>query len=63
MNRALSLDKVPFEESKVKEYLDNCIVFWREQRESGGEMSAIAVYYVDAFQSMRTSLFGELLPE
>ena len=54
---------VPFEESKVKEYLDSCIVLWRKHRESGGPISAMAVYYIDAFQSVRTSLFDELLPE
>jgi hypothetical protein len=48
------------EKDKVKEYLDSCIVFWRKKLDE--EKDSSAVYYVDAFQSMRTSLFGETLP-
>ena len=38
------------------EYLDNCIRFWRKDTRD------IAASYVDAFQSVRISLFGKLLP-
>jgi len=49
-------DRVPFEEQAVKEYLDECIRFWRTSDDTHAE------YYVDAFQSVRTSLFGRTLP-
>ena len=44
---------------EIKEYLDKCIIFWRKKRDD--EMSEIAKYYIDAFQSVRTSLLNELL--
>lgn len=49
---------VPFTEKDVKGYLDKAIEYWRkcpatEMRDS----------YVDAYQSVRISLFGELLPK
>jgi len=40
-------------------YLDRCIVFWRNKRKQG---DAMAEYYIDAYQSVRISIFGELLP-
>jgi hypothetical protein len=43
---------VRFDEDNVKEYLDNCIDYWRRERE-------IARSNVDTFQSIRVSLFGE----
>lgn len=49
---------IPFEEEAVKGYLDECILFWRKRVGNVEE----AKYYVDAFQSVRVSLFGELLP-
>ncbi len=49
--------KVAFTEEAVKEYLDMCITRWRKNPQH--EMRA---YYVDAFQKVRVSLFGELLP-
>jgi len=65
----LSFDKekkaegIGFTKKEVKEYLDGCIRYWRKQRDEKGKYSEIAVYYIDAFQSVRTSLFGELLPK
>jgi hypothetical protein len=55
---------VEFTEEAVKEYLDNAIRKWRQIRTSEleEEGTTIAVYYVDAFQSVRESLFGESLP-
>ncbi len=41
----------------VQEYLDNCIRYWRNND------SDYAKYYVDAFQSIRSSMFGEALPK
>jgi hypothetical protein len=54
---------VPFKEKDVKEYLDNAINHWRMIRDldSGTDEHEAAVYYIDAFQSVRASLFGELL--
>lgn len=57
---------VPFTEKDIKAYLDECIVFWRKKRANPliKEQSRIrmAEHYVDAFQSVRVSLFGGLLP-
>lgn len=56
---------VPFTESDVKAYLDRGIRAWRIKRDdqkNGLEDRGIAVYYIDAYQSVRTSLFGETLP-
>ncbi len=46
---------IPFSKGAVKEYLDTCIGFWRLKQDKGDEG---ALYYVDAYQSMRMSLFG-----
>jgi len=54
------METIPFNEDAVKEYLDKCIQFWRAKR--GGLDNDMAIYYVDAYQSVRISLFGELLP-
>ena len=48
---------VPLEREAVREYLDSCIHYWRD------DPSPHAQYYIDAFQSVRTSLFGETLPK
>lgn len=50
---------VDFREEAVKEYLDGAIRHWRKVRDE--EDSQKAAYYVDAFQSVRISLFGECL--
>ena len=44
---------------KIKKYLDKCIVSWRKKRDR--ENSEIAKYYIDAFQSVRTSMIDDLL--
>ena len=44
---------VPFTENAIRAYLEACIEFWR------GSHVDYAAYYVDAFQSMHCSLFGE----
>lgn len=44
---------------EVKNYLDKCIVYWRDKRDN--ENSEVAKYYIDAFQSARISIFDELL--
>ena len=51
---------VALTEKEIKSYLDSCIEYWRDQRKNGDDK---AVFYIDAYQSMRTSLFDELLEE
>ena len=46
---------VDFTEENVKEYLDDCIAYWRNANKD------YSVYYLDAYQSVRISLFGEPL--
>jgi len=61
-------DRVPFTEKDVKLYIDECIKFWRKKRDSTRGLGMkefkereVAPFYIDAYQSVRTSLFGELL--
>lgn len=58
-------DVVEFTEEAVKEYLDKAIVLWRKKRVNADnrEQDMQASHYVDAFQSVRSSLFGEILPK
>lgn len=44
----------------IKTYLDNCIRAWRSKRDN--EHCYFAKYYIDAYQSVRYSIFGECLP-
>lgn len=46
---------VPLTKEAIQEYLDKAIGSWRESKEEH------AKFYVDAFQSVRVSLIGELL--
>lgn len=51
---------------KIKGYLDNAIMMWRRKRDEVPPdvttlESVMADYYIDAFQSIRTSLFGTIL--
>lgn len=71
-------DTIAFTEEAVREYLDASIKFWRKkrdeahdypgtvpsdlQKERADSQEAMASHYIDAFQSVRSSLFGELLP-
>lgn len=45
---------VEFTEDAIKKYLDGCISFWRKSKK------AEALIYIDSYQSVRASLFGEL---
>lgn len=56
---------VIFEKKYVKEYLDDMIEYWRNKRDEAHNVSddqdkLIASCYVDAYQSVRKNLFGEL---
>lgn len=56
---------VLFTEKDVKDYIDTCIRLWRRKyRDSifDEDERLVAACYVDAYQSVRTSLFGETLP-
>ena len=58
---------VKFEEDSVRNYLDGCIRYWRGKKkeailQKNDEEELIAMCYIDAFQSVRSSLFGETLP-
>ena len=48
----------------IKEYLDKSIMNWRRSKENADNQEDMLVCgcYVDAYQSVRVSLFGELLP-
>ena len=58
--------EVEFTREAVQQYLDDSIGYWRMQRRwpqmHRGINTIQARHYVDAFQSMRMSLFGEALP-
>jgi len=49
---------LPFTEKDIKAYLDKVIRHWR-MCDSTPEMRA---HYIDAYQSVRTSIFGDCLP-
>ena len=61
-------EMVPFTETDVKAYLDKAILFWRKKRNDapstpeGTKLVVMARHYVDAYQSVRVSLFGDRLP-
>ena len=49
---------------EIQDYLDDAIRNWRNRKEeyNNEENKLIAMCYIDAFQSVRVSLLGELLP-
>ena len=51
---------VPFTKKDVMAYLDRNIKFWREMDR---DQNVVAPDYIDAYQSVRMSLFGETLSE
>ena len=54
---------VEFTEEAVKEYLDTCIKKWRSTDPTELQEFQMRAHYVDAYQSVRVSIFGELLPK
>ena len=51
-------------EKDIKEYLSDCLIYWRAIKESPTHSDRrIAMYYIDAYQSVYISLFGETLQE
>ena len=71
------MSTVDFNEDDVKNHLDTCIKYWRAKRDEAREISSKdparmfpamqstsqlkAECYIDAFQSIRTALFGNPL--
>ena len=53
--------KIEFTPEAVKSYLDKCILFWMKQKDRHVDVDSKSIYYIDAFQSVRVSLFGEML--
>ncbi len=59
---------VPFTEISVVAYLNTSIVWWRKKRDdapdtpAGEKLRLMATHYIDAYQSVRVSLFGDRLP-
>jgi hypothetical protein len=57
-------NKLEFSKESILQYLDKCIDFWREQKKlhQSKRVSNLTtnetVCYIDAFQSVRTSIFG-----
>jgi hypothetical protein len=57
-------DILPFAPAAIRRYLDRAITTWREKRDAlpdGHVDTDVARAYVDAFQSVRSSIFGETL--
>ena len=58
------MEKIELTEESIKKYLDERITFWRTNYNAqSDEDILIKSCYVDAFQSVRTSLFNELKPK
>lgn len=49
----------------LKSYLDTCIQAWREKFKTAANLQfqLMAQGYIDAFQSVRLTIFDEILPE
>jgi hypothetical protein len=59
VNREVTMsDTVNFTQKEVKKYLDDMIKYWRNKRDN--ENCNYAKYYIDAFQSVKMSIFGEI---
>ena len=62
INSSYKRNIIKFTEKDVKKYLDKCIDIWRKKRdnmENSKEDRLTAIYYIDAYQSVRMSLFDE----
>lgn len=59
---------VTFNENSIKKYLESMVEFWRDKRNEADlkdDTSAhiMAKCYINAFQSVYSSLFGALVPK
>lgn len=57
----MSTETIAINSESIKKYLDDCIDHWRDKRDKGINPT-MAINYIDAYQSVRTSLFGETKP-
>lgn len=57
-------ETIPFEQRAVLGYLDAAVREWRMRRDRASSVAEedMAAAHIDAFQSVRSSLFGERLP-
>lgn len=53
---------VAFTQEAVRRYLDELIHDWQRKQDADERMELVAPYYIDAYQCVRTYLFGEKLP-
>jgi hypothetical protein len=51
-------------QDEIRKYLDEIITIWRERRQHSmdNDYSLMCKCYIDAYQSVRATLFGEILP-
>lgn len=54
---------VKFDPIDIKNYLDGLIHYWRKERDKGTTPPLVCRCYIDAYQSVRVSIFGKLLPK
>ena len=56
--------EIQMNSEEINKYLDNVITLWRKRKEEYKDEDEIFMSrcYIDAYQSVRISLFGELLP-
>jgi len=55
---------IPFKEKDVKNYLDINIANWRKKKNEADISNFtrdLSICYIDAFQTVRIALFGEML--
>ncbi len=57
-------DTVKLKEKDIKAYLENCIKHWRSRKteaelRNDANFLLMCACYIDAFQSVRISLFGD----
>ena len=59
------MSTVPINSTSIKKYLDKCIIYSRKQLKNSKTKKdkLMAKCYIDAYQSVRVSLFGKLLPK
>lgn len=59
----MSSNRIALNETDIKAFLDERIQYWRRVRDNYKNIEHFrAQCYIDAFQSVRTSLFDEFLP-
>jgi hypothetical protein len=54
--------RIDFTKEAIQEYLDTCIIHWRNEKDKHVDTDPVALYYIDALQSVRYSILGKTLP-